>query len=97
MHRNAILAALAPVLMLGACGRAQGPADETTLAPPANAAKGAAAASPSGAAASNGADSGRTAPSPPAPPPQAERGPEGARHLLRSFAQAIEAKAFADA
>lgn len=93
---------LAPALMLVACERNDAPpqaADPELPAAQANLAANAveAPAPPAAAAATNGADDGSPDLAPPELTPEAERGVEGARNILLSFARAIEEREFGQA
>ncbi len=103
MDRKTIIAALAPALMLAACGGTDGASNETASGRPADAPNAMAAPAPGpapGTAPANaaaGATDGAPDRGPPALTPEAERGVEGARNLLLTFARAIERKDFAAA
>lgn len=94
-----VIAALVPALMLLACERTQPPREaEAGPAPDTNA--GIEAVAPPGSAPVPGANStndGNPDLTPPELVPQAERGVEGARNLLLSFARAIELKEYGQA
>ena len=102
MDRNSISAALLFALMLGACDRT---GDSQKAAPPApTASQGAetrtdAKPLPADAPATgaDGTDDGRPDLTPPELTPEAERGVEGARNVLRSFARAIEQEEYGQA
>lgn len=97
------VAALAPVLMLMACGQGRTPANESApnssvSANMANAQADAAeppALAPADPA--NGMDASVPPAGPPALTPEAERGVEGARNVLLFFARAIELKRYDEA
>jgi len=91
---------LAPALMLLACERndAPPPADPELPAAQANRpADAIATPAPPAAAAANGAGDGSPDPTPPELTPEAERGVEGARNVLLSFARAIEEREYGQA
>lgn len=104
MDRKRIFAALGPALMLLACQQNEAASNETNSAPadqpPAtgsNAAEAPAAPENAPAAGANASDNGRPDLSPPQLTPEAERGVEGARNILLSFARAIEQEEYGQA
>ena len=101
MDRKAIVAALAPALVLYACDRAVTP-EEASPAMDAQANETAAATSylplpAMTAPVSDGVNDGRPNLTPPALTPEAERGEKGARNVLLSFARAIELQEYGQA
>ena len=96
MDRNRICAALLPALVLAACGPEPTGAPENAATPAIEANVGEEAGVPPlpAPAAPNMAEPDLT---PPALTPEAERGVQGARNVLLSFARAIELKQFGQA
>jgi len=92
--------ALIPALMIAACERTQTEAEESGPSPTANASNGASeegfASAPDGPSA-NGVDDGNANLTPPVLTAEAERGVEGARNVLLSFARALEEREFGQA
>ena len=104
MERKKVFAALLPALILSACNPSQGPQDETgarpTSSPDADASMEVQADARPGRLTGPEADdreNGNPDLTPPALTPQAERGLEGARNILLSFARAIERKEYGQA
>lgn len=102
MDRHSISAALLFALMLGACDRTG--ASQEAVAPAPTASQGAGTRTdakplPADAPATeaDGTDDGRPELGPPELTPEAERGVEGARNVLLSFARAIEQKEYGQA
>lgn len=102
MDRNRIGVALLPALVLVACGQGQSPGDAENAAPAApaaietNAGEGEAVLPEPAPTAANMAEEAPDL-TPPVLTPEAERGVQGARNVLLSFARAIELKQFAQA
>jgi hypothetical protein len=97
MDSKPILAALVPALLLVACGQPQSSDERANAVSSDNVAVEASASeSPGVATPPPGPATNAAAPdlTPPVLTPEAERGEKGARHVLLSFARAIELKSF---
>lgn len=98
MDRKAVVAALAPALILYACDRAVMPADDTATSPALQTVDAVGTLGedlppsppPPADGSSDEANDGYPKLTPPALAPEAERGAKGARNILLSFARAIE-------